>query len=56
MDSVENNKKRTYIHKKLKYKLNIYDNDIDKKVLHHQSIYKIDHNKLYEYLKNLGKI
>jgi hypothetical protein len=33
MDSVENNKKRTYIHKKLKYKLNIYDNDIDKNLV-----------------------
>jgi hypothetical protein len=33
-----------------------YNIFIDKKVLHHQSIYKIDHNKLYEYLKNLGKI
>lgn len=33
MDSAENNKKRTYNHKKLKYKLNIYDNEIDRNIL-----------------------
>jgi phage/plasmid-associated DNA primase len=33
-----------------------YNSFIDKKVLHHQSIYKINYKNQQEYLKNLGKI
>jgi len=41
MDSAENNKKRTYNHKKLKYKVNIYDND--KKIIQSSEHFSLNH-------------
>lgn len=41
MDSLENTKKRKYTHKKLKYKLNIYDND--KNIINSTEHFSLNH-------------